>query len=38
LAVLDSFTTSERNMMVLIGVLMAVTAMTGAGLLGGSRA
>jgi len=37
LAVLDSFTTPERNTMLLILVLMAVTAMTGVGLLGRSR-
>jgi molybdate transport system permease protein len=38
LAVLDSFTTPERNAMLLILVLMAVIAMTGVGLLGRSRA
>jgi molybdate transport system permease protein len=38
LAILDSFTTPERNTMLLILVLMAVTAMTGVGLLGRSRA
>jgi molybdate transport system permease protein len=38
LAILDSFTTPERNTMLLILVLMAVAAMTGVGLLGGSRA
>jgi molybdate transport system permease protein len=37
LAVLDSFTTPERNTMLLLLVLMAVTAMTGVGLLGRSR-
>jgi ABC-type molybdate transport system permease subunit len=37
LAILDSFTTPERNTMLLILVLMAVTAMTGVGLLGLSR-
>jgi molybdate transport system permease protein len=37
LAILDSFTTPERNTMILILVLMAVTAMTGVGLLGWSR-
>jgi molybdate transport system permease protein len=37
LAVLDSFTTPERNAMLLILVLMAITAMTGVGLLGRSR-
>jgi molybdate transport system permease protein len=37
LAILDSFTTPERNTMLLILVLMAVTAMTGVGLLGRSR-
>jgi molybdate transport system permease protein len=37
LAILDSFTTPERNAMLLILVLMAVTAMTGVGLLGRSR-
>lgn len=36
LAILDSFTTPERNTMLLILVLMAVTAMTGVGLLGRS--
>lgn len=38
LAILDSFTTPERNAMLLILILMAVTAMTGVGLLGRSRA
>jgi ABC-type molybdate transport system permease subunit len=38
LAVLDSFTTPERDTMLLILVLMAVIAMTGIGLLGRSRA
>jgi molybdate transport system permease protein len=38
LALLDTFTTPERNTMLLILVLMAVTAMTGVGLLGRSRA
>jgi molybdate transport system permease protein len=38
LAILDSFTTPERNTMFLILVLMAITAMTGVGLLGRSRA
>jgi molybdate transport system permease protein len=37
LAVLDSFTTPERDTMLLILVLMAVIAMTGVGLLGRSR-
>jgi molybdate transport system permease protein len=37
LAILDSFTTPERNAMLLILVLMAVVAMTGVGLLGRSR-
>ena len=37
LAILDSFTTPERQTMLLILVLMAVTAMTGVGLLGRSR-
>jgi molybdate transport system permease protein len=37
LAILDSFTTAERNTMLLILVLMAITAMTGVGLLGRSR-
>ncbi|MFY9781978.1 MAG: ABC transporter permease subunit [Acidimicrobiales bacterium] len=37
LAILDSFTTPERNTMLLILVLMAITAMTGLGLLGRSR-
>jgi molybdate transport system permease protein len=37
LAILDAFTTPERNTMLLILVLMAVTAMTGVGLLGRSR-
>jgi len=38
LAILDSFTTPERDTMLLILVLMAVTAMVGVGLLGRSRA
>jgi molybdate transport system permease protein len=38
LAVLDSFTTPERDTMLLILVLVAVIAMTGVGLLGRSRA
>jgi molybdate transport system permease protein len=37
LAILDSFTTPERNTMILLLVLMSVTAMTGVGLLGRSR-
>jgi molybdate transport system permease protein len=37
LAILDSFTTPERNTMLLILVLMAIAAMTGVGLLGRSR-
>ncbi len=37
LAILDSFTTPERNTMLLILVLMAIVAMTGVGLLGRSR-
>jgi molybdate transport system permease protein len=37
LAILDSFTAPERNTMILILVLMAVTAITGVGLLGRSR-
>jgi molybdate transport system permease protein len=37
LAILDSFTTPERNTMLLILVLMAVAAMSGVGLLGRSR-
>ena len=37
LAVLDSFTTPERNTMLLILILMAITAMTGVGLLGRTR-
>ena len=37
LAILDSFTTPERNTMLMILVLMAITAMTGVGLLGRSR-
>ena len=37
LAILDSFTTPERNTMILILVLMAISAMTGVGLLGRSR-
>jgi molybdate transport system permease protein len=38
LAILDSFTSPERNTMLLILVLMAIAAMTGVGLLGRSRA
>jgi molybdate transport system permease protein len=38
LAILDSFTTPERNTMLLILVLMAVAVMIGVGLLGRSRA
>jgi molybdate transport system permease protein len=38
LAILDSFTTPERNTMLLILVLMAIAAMSGVGLLGRSRA
>ncbi len=38
LAVLDSFTTPERDTVLLILVLMAIIAMTGVGLLGRSRA
>jgi molybdate transport system permease protein len=38
LAILDSFTTPERNTMLLILVLMAIAAMTGVGLLARSRA
>jgi molybdate transport system permease protein len=38
LAILDSFTTPERNTMLLILILMAIAAMTGVGLLGRSRA
>jgi molybdate transport system permease protein len=38
LAIRDSFTTPERNTMLLILVLMAVTAMTGVGLLGRRKA
>jgi len=38
LAILDSFTTPERDTMLLILVLMAVIAMTGVGLLGRRRA
>jgi molybdate transport system permease protein len=38
LAILDSFTTPERDAMLLILVLMAIFAMTGVGLLGRSRA
>ncbi len=38
LAILDSFTTPERNTMLLILVLMALAAMTGVGLLSRSRA
>jgi molybdate transport system permease protein len=37
LAILDSFTTPERNAMLLILVLLAIIAMTGVGLLGRSR-
>ena len=37
LAILDSFTTPERNAMLLILVLMAITAMAGVGLLGRAR-
>lgn len=37
LAILDSFTTPERNTMILILVLIAITAMSGVGLLGRSR-
>jgi molybdate transport system permease protein len=37
LAILDSFTTPERNTMLLILVLTAIAAMTGVGLLGRSR-
>ena len=37
LAILDSFTTPERDTMLLILVLMAIIAMTGVGLLGRSR-
>lgn len=37
LAILDSFTTPERNTMLLILVLMGIAAMTGVGLLGRSR-
>ncbi len=37
LAILDSFTTPERNAMLLILILMAATAMIGVGLLGRSR-
>ncbi len=37
LAILDSFTTPERNTMILILVLMAISAMTGVGLLGRTR-
>jgi len=37
LAILDSFTTAERNAMLLILVLMAITAMAGVGLLGRAR-
>jgi molybdate transport system permease protein len=37
LAVIDSYTTPERNAMLLILVLMAVVAMTGVGLLGRQR-
>jgi molybdate transport system permease protein len=38
LAILDSFTTPERDTMLLILVLMAIIAMTGVGLLGRARA
>jgi ABC-type molybdate transport system permease subunit len=38
LAVLDSFTTPQRDTMLLVLVLMAIIAMTGVGLLGRSRA
>jgi molybdate transport system permease protein len=38
LAILDSFTTPERDTMLLILVLMAITAMTGVGLLGRHQA
>ena len=38
LAILDSFTTPERDAMLLVLVLMAAIAMTGVGLLGRSRA
>jgi len=38
LAVLDSFTTPERDTILLILILMAIIAMTGVGLLGRSRA
>ena len=38
LAILDSFTTPERNTMLLVLVLMAALLMTGVGLLGRSRA
>jgi molybdate transport system permease protein len=38
LAIVDSFTTPERDTMLLILVLIAVTTMTGVGLLGRSRA
>jgi molybdate transport system permease protein len=37
LAILDSFTTPERNAMLVILVLMAITAMAGVGLLGRAR-
>jgi molybdate transport system permease protein len=37
LAILDSFTTPERNVLILILVLMSVSVMTGVGLLGRSR-
>jgi molybdate transport system permease protein len=37
LAILDSFTTPERNTMILILVLIAIIAMSGVGLLGRSR-
>ena len=37
LAILDSFTTPERNAMILILVLMSISTMTGVGLLGRSR-
>jgi molybdate transport system permease protein len=38
LAILDSFTTPERDTMLLVLVLMAIIAMTGVGLLGRARA
>jgi ABC-type molybdate transport system permease subunit len=37
LAILDSFTTPERNTMILILLLMSISAMTGVGLLGRRR-